>query len=271
MYFRDFEIPSIYERFSGEWGGINGIPNGWEEKQPEEVKSKIDQLMGGDFAADKFEHDVKELRKEADNLKSESALLFSILSTTNLSEAEKNLLNGIGTFDFGKSTSQLVNEGLPKTLMTRDIEAIRQGICIAPWLYYESVALEGKTLSESIPRFISVGERLIRSLDKKPAIALDARQKNAELLDSLHPDIYAKCHELYEKEAYPEAVEKSFKIVRDRLRKLTGYETGSEAFGKGRLYIDGAAAANVDQDFNDAVKFLTMAIDRFREREESHV
>jgi len=88
-------------------------------------------------------------------------------------------------------------------------------------------------------------------------------------LASLHPEIYAKCHELYEKGAYPEAAEKGFKVVRDRLRKLTGHETGSEAFGKGKLHIKGAAASNVDGDFNEAVKFLTMAIDRFR-NEKSH-
>ena len=59
---------------------------------------------------------------------------------------------------------------------------------------------------------------------------------------------------------YAEAVEKSFKVVRDRLRSLTSHETGSEAFGKGKLYIKGAAAPHVD---------LTMAIDRFR-NEKSH-
>ncbi|MBI4120415.1 MAG: TIGR02391 family protein [Parcubacteria group bacterium] len=88
-------------------------------------------------------------------------------------------------------------------------------------------------------------------------------------LSTLHPEIYAKCRDLYEKGAYPEAVEKGFKVVRDRLRKLTGHETGSEAFGKGKLHIKGAAAANVDRDFNEAVKFLMMAIDRFR-NEKSH-
>jgi uncharacterized protein (TIGR02391 family) len=93
--------------------------------------------------------------------------------------------------------------------------------------------------------------------------------KTPNALRNLHPEIYEKCHDLYEKGAYPEAVEKSFKVVRDRLRKLTGHETGSEAFGKGKLHIEGAAAANVDHDFNEAVKFLTMAIDRFR-NEKSH-
>jgi uncharacterized protein (TIGR02391 family) len=57
--------------------------------------------------------------------------------------------------------------------------------------------------------------------------------------------------------------------VRDRLRDLTGHETGSEAFGKGKLHIRGAAAQNVDLDFNEGAKFLMMAIDKFR-NEKSH-
>ena len=85
----------------------------------------------------------------------------------------------------------------------------------------------------------------------------------------IHPEIAAKCGSLYEGGEYAEAVEKSFKMVRDRLRDLTGYETGSEAFGKGKLHIKGAVAPHVDADFNQAVKFLAMAIDMFR-NEKSH-
>lgn len=83
-------------------------------------------------------------------------------------------------------------------------------------------------------------------------------------LNTLHPDVYSKCHALCQNGAYAEAVEKGFKIVRDRLRNLTTYETGSEAFGKGKLHIKGATAPHVDKDFNEGVKFLTMAIDQFR-------
>lgn len=85
----------------------------------------------------------------------------------------------------------------------------------------------------------------------------------------IHPLIKEKCTSLYLSKEYAEAVEKSFKIVRDKLRELTGHETGSEAFGKGKLHIKGASAPNVDEDFNQAVKFLTMAIDMFR-NEKSH-
>jgi hypothetical protein len=78
---------------------------------------------------------------------------------------------------------------------------------------------------------------------------------------TLHLEIDRKCFDLFTKRAYGEAVEMGFKVVRDRLRDLTGYETGSEAFGKGKLHVKGAAASHVDRDFNEGVKFLTMAID----------
>lgn len=97
----------------------------------------------------------------------------------------------------------------------------------------------------------------------------DSNPVNAGTLEALHEKVQEKCSGLYLGGHYPEAVEKGFKVVRDRLRELTTHETGSEAFGKGGLYIKGAAAENVDKDFQDAVKFLTMAIDQFR-NEKSH-
>lgn len=97
-------------------------------------------------------------------------------------------------------------------------------------------------------------------------------EKEASLkqnIRDLHPAIYEKCKDLFLNRAFAEAAEKGFKVVRDRLRELTTYETGSEAFGKGKLHVKGAAAPNVDEDFNEGVKFLTMAVDRFR-NEKSH-
>jgi uncharacterized protein (TIGR02391 family) len=88
-------------------------------------------------------------------------------------------------------------------------------------------------------------------------------------LDELHPRIVAECATLFRSGHHTEAVEKSFKVVRGRLRELTGFDTGSEAFGKGGLRVRGAIDEYVEDDFNEAVKFLTMAIDRFR-NEKAH-
>ena len=85
----------------------------------------------------------------------------------------------------------------------------------------------------------------------------------------LYPEIEGKCHRLFTEGHYAEAVEKSFKVVKDRLRELTGFESGSDAFGKGKLHIKGAAASNVDGDFNKATQYLMMAVDMYR-NEKSH-
>ncbi len=132
------------------------------------------------------------------------------------------------------------------------------------------------TAEHSSPRFrfphakraLELGLYWLRQLTDGLGLAVE-NIPDATSLESLHPAIYSKCHQLYEDGAYAEAVEKSFKVIRDRLRALTTHETGSEAFGKGKLHIDGAAALHVDDDFQAGVKFLTMSIDRFR-NEKSH-
>jgi uncharacterized protein (TIGR02391 family) len=112
------------------------------------------------------------------------------------------------------------------------------------------------------------GIQKLETLIERLPLALP-ESKDVSGIQSLHPEIYARCRTLYADGSYAEAVEKGFKVVRDRLRTLTSHETGSEAFGKGKLYIQGAAAPHVDDDFQEGVKFLTMAIDRFR-NEKSH-
>jgi uncharacterized protein (TIGR02391 family) len=269
MYYRNFQIPSIHERFSSVWGGVKGILDGWEEKQPEEVRIKIEELIGDNFSAKKFEDDIKKFREEAKRFKNEIIVTFSSVNFDSNTAKEKDLFTQIENFKFGRKKEEYINGRLPKTMMSRDTEALTQGICLASWLYYEAIALEGENICEAVNNFLVLLDRLIRQLEMKIKSGSKTISVIKSPLTNLHPHIYSKCHELYEKKAYAEAVEKSFKVVRDRLRKITGYETGAEAFGKGKLHIKGAAAQNVDQDFNDAVKFLTMAIDRFR-NEKSH-
>jgi uncharacterized protein (TIGR02391 family) len=121
---------------------------------------------------------------------------------------------------------------------------------------------------ESSIRGVEMGVWYLQSLIEGLDLAVE-ETPSPTAIESLHPEILSRCRKLFESGDYAEAVEKSFKVVRDRLRALTTYETGSDAFGKGNLYIEGAAAPNVDEDFQNGVKFLTMAIDRFR-NEKAH-
>ena len=112
--------------------------------------------------------------------------------------------------------------------------------------------------------FTKEGEAVAKGAD---LAAVQAIQEFPSTL--LHAAVVEKCRGLFESAHYADAVEKSFKVVRDRLRALTTHETGSEAFGKSNLHIKGAIAPHVDKDFNEGAKFLTMAIDKFR-NEKSH-
>lgn len=116
---------------------------------------------------------------------------------------------------------------------------------------------------------------LTEEITKHPEFILTPKPTTSPNISQLsknfnfHPEITEKCGKLFDDRNYPEAVEKGFKVVRDKLRKLTDFETGSEAFGKGKLKVLGASAPHTEEDFNEGVKFLTMAIDKFR-NEKAH-
>ena len=158
-----------------------------------------------------------------------------------------------------------------RTETSAELNRLYNGRDIAEEFDFATRVSEASTPRYTFPKAkqgLEYGIQRLKSLSDGLELAVGA-PRDAAAIESLHPGIYSGCRKLYESKDYGEAVEKSFKIVRDRLRSLTGYETGSNAFGRTQLHIDGAAAAHVDNDFQNGVKFLTMAIDSFR-NEKSH-
>jgi len=267
LYYGAFQVPPSDQRFSVEWGTLHGM-GGWAEKTQEEVKAEIERL-GGKATLDTLEKEIKPLRKRAEELRDDLASYLSVVLEALGLEAERAALAVLAKFKFGRTKEEYVHSNKPGQIVSRDSEAVMQGMRIPSHVYYQGVCHEGITLCEAVPDFLAQVQRLLRQIRLKTArgVAL-AALKNEDLRD-LHSEIFEKCHKLFEDGALAESVEKGFKVVRDRLRELTGHETGSEAFGKGKLHIKGAAASHVDEDFNEGAKFLTMAIDRFR-NEKSH-
>jgi uncharacterized protein (TIGR02391 family) len=88
--------------------------------------------------------------------------------------------------------------------------------------------------------------------------------KERDLIDRLNPLIVENCGELFLSGHYSEATINGYKTVRDRFRELTRFEKGSDAFGKGKLYINGSVAEHVDDDRQKGVLHLAIANDCFR-------
>jgi len=276
LYFRNFESPPLDEQFDTEWGGCHVIPEGWKKRENEEIKAEIERLVDNNFTMDEFETSTRQLFENAGKFRDEIVINFSVFDFSDNLQEEKELFFQIKKYVFGEKKleekkNEFISNHLPKSFASRDTKAIMQGMFLPSWLYYQGIAFESQSICESIIQFIKLIERFSRQLKLKATSETEsASRKNMvekhelNMFDSLHPQITIKCSELFRKKAYAESVEKGFLTVRDRLRTLTGYETGAEAFGKGKLHIKGATASHVDEDFNEGAKFLMMAIDKFR-------
>lgn len=265
LYFDEFGVPPSHLRFSVEWGGSHGLPDGWEERRPEEVRAQIETIAGGAVSLAKLEDDVDAFRERAEDARRELVIALSPVTYGGPLAKEEALAKELESLKLGQKRGEIARQFIPGTLMTRDMNAIAQGTCFPAHLYYQTIAEEVLSVATATEAMFVLADRLTRQLQRKGLSVSTDSQK----LDDLHPAVCAKCTALFKPGTYAEAAEKGFKVVRDRLRDLTGFETGSEAFGKGGLFVKGAAAHNVEIDFNEGVKFLTMAIDRFR-NEKSH-
>src|SRR3989344_8435263 len=57
LYYGEYEQPPLNSRFSVEWGTIHGLPDGWKERQPDEVMEEIEKRVSNNFSTDKLEKD----------------------------------------------------------------------------------------------------------------------------------------------------------------------------------------------------------------------
>ncbi|MBU0964104.1 hypothetical protein KKC06_03635 [Patescibacteria group bacterium] len=162
MYYKNFEKPSIRQRFSPEWGGINGIPDGWSEKQADEVKVFIENKMNDSFDLNHFE---KETLEFIDIIKSSQTKIVGLFySLDPQEEHNKSLLQTVEKFIFGRAKNKFIQQNIPGNVMTRDANALSEGICIPPHLYYQAVGVQAESAAKGTKEFIDLSTRLIIQL-----------------------------------------------------------------------------------------------------------
>ncbi len=166
LYFRNFDTPKHQERFSGEWGGIHGIPDGWEKKEAEEVKSKIENNISADFSIDELEKEETALREKAEEALHEITIIISSISLDGM-EAEEGLRSEIEKFKFGKGKNYFIGKMIPAPLVSRDQEALMQGTCTPAHIFYQGVGQSIIDTCESISRFLKLIDRFTRQLERK--------------------------------------------------------------------------------------------------------
>lgn len=250
LYFGEFQEPSSpREMFSIEWGGINGYDSRWHPKSLDQIWQYVISNSSAKFDVDDANDKLNELQEAATSVKT----LYELNSKNAiLDEKIKKVDTDFVMYDFIKVRK-------PGNFVSRDSEAIYQGIKVPPHIQCQSFA-------HAIRQNITAAEQLLKL--KPLVLKPDELPPTIQLLDNelshLDTKLAAKVGQLYADKHYAEAVGMGFRMVKDRLRDITGYENGYPAFTDGGLNIRGSAAVNVDADFQEAVKRLLGSIDKFR-------
>lgn len=103
------------------------------------------------------------------------------------------------------------------------------------------------------------------------AVTTEATVTDNKIQIEIHEDIYNHIKQYLDNKDYFHAVEESYKLVRAKLKEITGKEKAHEAFSEanyekifGHLPQD-----DIEKDFFDGVKFLNMSI-QFLRNEKAH-
>ncbi|MDR7381723.1 TIGR02391 family protein [Promicromonospora iranensis] len=103
------------------------------------------------------------------------------------------------------------------------------------------------------------------------AITTEATVTKNKIEIEIHEDIYGHIKRYLDTEDYFHAVEESYKVVREKLREITGSEKATDAVRQANFEkLFGHQPANdAESDFFDGVKYLNMAI-QFLRNEKAH-
>jgi hypothetical protein len=167
LHYGQFEKPPFQNRFNVEWGCLHGIPAGWAQRTPDEVKAEIERRSGDTFEAlEKIDAGlVQQVKTLHDEITMESSPLYSLSSA----EREKAMLTELEDMKWDDQVQKehVVNgiNGSPR--MTRDFNAINEGRRVPSHTYYEGVALGVEAHCDLTRKFWHDAKRLLKQLQAR--------------------------------------------------------------------------------------------------------
>lgn len=176
LYFLEFNEPELNSRFSSEWGGTMGIPNGWVKKTSDQVREKIEQLSGEDIKIEDIKKACKEIVEKIKDLHQEILIQLSAIDKSKIDLQENDLINQVSLYEFEKKLGFFMKKMMPNQIVTRDSGALMEGICTPSHLYYKGVALQVIDSIKSIYDFTKLISRLIRQLKMKQFLTVKAAE-----------------------------------------------------------------------------------------------
>ena len=236
FYFGNYEEPPVRYQFNSEWGLINGIPAGWEEKSNEEVCLEIEKRSG--VTIETLKEKVTELEAGFKALKQEASLTLLEKGVQDISEIEE--------FEF-KNATDYFNILNPSGFRTRDSVAVASGMYVSPHLYFEAIAMSALGAEKQLDDFLYKFKKL--------GMATVKPEKGEDFWDMIHPAIRAVSEGKFKNGHYLDAVRSAFIEFNDKTKQRYKKDTGTEEDGFNLMKLAFGDFSTPNSVFNGTVKY----------------
>lgn len=157
LYFKDFERPSLAERFDPEWGTVHGLREGWQERSLKEIEERVEQ--GAGKTIDGIHNAADDQMEACRSIQSELSIVAAPLSGLVGFDKEKALVEQLEQHEWGAAPTIRLPGG-----MTRDSQALAEGVQAAPHqLAYRRVQ-HARSRGQACTEFLALAERATRQI-----------------------------------------------------------------------------------------------------------
>jgi hypothetical protein len=174
LHYGRFERPPFHNRFSVEWGCINGMPNGWAPRTPDEVKTEIERRSKDTF--EDLEKTDAGLMQQVKTLRDEITMELSPLYSRSDVDREQKMLTELEEMKWDEHAQKehVVNGINSSPNMTRDFGAISEGRRVPSHTFYEGTAIGVEAHCDLTHKFWGSTKRLLKQLQIKADTAKPA-------------------------------------------------------------------------------------------------
>lgn len=150
FFYGDFDDPPYNKRFSIEWGTLYGVPEGWCEKNSDEVLRKIENDSG--VSLKNLNEDADFITDEFEKLRKQTIIIFSGLSKEAAIEIEKFSL---------QTKTDIFNQYWKRQIATRDSDALYAGRKIPIHKFYWATASFLAGVTKQLNEFLYLVDKVI--------------------------------------------------------------------------------------------------------------
>jgi hypothetical protein len=127
------------------------------------VKERIEELSGASITA--LETSTDPVLQQAKALHSDVVTEISGLHLQSGLAPEKKLLKDIEEFKWGHTIGEIMHAHTPSQVVSRDSEAVYQGIRVPAHKYYSALAIQKDSECSAITAFLEAATRLLRQIE----------------------------------------------------------------------------------------------------------